>query len=465
MADEAVPVLLERFDRRGPAPIWLISARTLSRVPTLERKMALSWAERLMPAEWRGVTFLGILLSHWALLLVAILVIPVMTWVVHGLLLKGIRPILQRLTGTRADRESTQMAGPLRLLVGAAALGTWATVTALPLLTRVFWARVAVGAALVGAAWLVFRLADVAGTLAEARVRQVNQVGRLAFVQLIRRLVKAAVAAVVLLALLYLGGLDLTAALAGVGIGGIALAFAAQKTLENLLGGVMIISDQPVRVGDFCKVGEVMGVVEDIGLRSTRVRTPNRTVVSIPNGQMAAVNVENFGMRDKIWFQPTIALRSETSADHVRYVLAQVRRMLYGHPMVETHSCRVRLVRVGGASLDLEIFAYVLTSDFAVYLEVQEDLLLRIMDIVEGSGAAMAGGPSTTYLTRGAAFDKEKADAAVATVRRWRETGDLPFPNERPERIAEIQNRLQYPPTDSAPARPASGPAASRPAP
>ena len=151
------------------------------------------------------------------------------------------------------------MGAPLRVLAGAVALAIWATFTALPLLTRVFWTRMAVAVALIGAAWLLFRLADIVAEVAETRLRLFNQIGRLAVVELARRLTKIAVVVVVTLGLLYLTGLDLTAALAGVGIGGIALAFAAQKTLENLFGGIMIISDQPVRVGDFCQVGDVPG--------------------------------------------------------------------------------------------------------------------------------------------------------------------------------------------------------------
>jgi MscS family membrane protein len=170
------------------------------------------------------------------------------------------------------------------------------------------------------------------------------------------------------------------------------------------------------------------------------------------------VNVENFGVRDKIGFRPTIGLRSETGAEPLRYVLAEIRQMLYGHPMVETASSRVRFVRFGASSLDLEIFAYVLTSDYAVFLEVQEDLLLRIMDIVEASGTALAIPSSTAYLARDGGLDKEKVARATATVTRWREAGDLPFPNCRPERIAEIENRLPYPSRDSAMTRRVAGP-------
>jgi MscS family membrane protein len=165
---------------------------------------------------------------------------------------------------------------------------------------------------------------------------------------------------------------------------------------------------------------------------------------------MAAANVENFGVRDKIGFRPTIGVRHETTADQLRYVLAQIRQMLYAHPMVETGTARVRFVRLGGSSLDLEIFGYVLTSDYSRFLEVQEDLLLRVMDIVEASGTGFAFPSQTTYLARDSGLDEAKREAAIATVRRWREARDLPFPDFRPAQIAEMKNRLEYPSADSA---------------
>ncbi|MGH7388087.1 MAG: mechanosensitive ion channel family protein [Candidatus Rokuibacteriota bacterium] len=450
VAGEPVAIILERVERRGQAAVWLVSSRTVSRVPMLHRELELSWVERLMPQQWREFRILTFPLWQWVLFLLAIPIVLALAWALDRLTLKGLHPLLHRLTGARADVQLTKVTAPLRLLTGAVALASWASITALPLLTRVFWIRVAVAVAIVGIAWLLFRLADIIAELTETRLRHVNQIGRLAAVQLARRLAKAAVVLLGVLAVLSLAGLDLTAALAGLGIGGIALAFAAQRTLENLFGGITIISDQPVRVGDFCRIGDVTGVVEDIGLRSTRVRTLDRTVVSIPNGQMVVVNVENFGVRDKIRFRPTLSLRHETSAEQLRYVLAEIRQVLYGHPMVETYSSQVRFVRFGASSLDLEIFAYVLTSDYTTFQEVQEDLLLRIMGILEASGTAIAVPSSTTYLARDGGLDKERAQAAIATVKRWREAGDLPFPNWRPERIAEITNRLEYPPGDSA---------------
>jgi MscS family membrane protein len=268
--------------------------------------------------------------------------------------------------------------------------------------------------------------------------------------QLARKILKIVVVITGVLVILYLAGINLTAVLTGLGVGGIAVAFAAQKTLENLFGGIMIASDQPIRVGDFCKVGEYMGTVEDIGLRSTRIRTLDRTVVAVPNGQLATVSIENFTLRDRVWFHHTLQLRYETATDQLRYILVQIRELLYKHEKVDSTSARVRFVGFGKSSLDLEVFAYVLETEYAAFLHVQEDLLLHIMDIIAASGSSLAFPSQVTYVTRDAGLDAGKAEEAAATVRRWREQGELPFPDFAPETIAEINNRLEYPPPFSA---------------
>jgi MscS family membrane protein len=181
-----------------------------------------------------------------------------------------------------------------------------------------------------------------------------------------------------------------TAALAALGVGGIAVAFAAQKTLENVIGGVSLIFDQAVRVGDSLKVGESQGTVEDIGLRSTRIRTPDRTVVIVPNGQIANMTLENFSSRDKFWFHPIPALSYRTTSTQMSTALEGIRSLLEESPHLETTSVRVRFLRFGLSSLDVEIFAYVLARDWNQFLKIQEFLLLRIMDCIESSGVQFA---------------------------------------------------------------------------
>jgi len=448
-AGSPTDILLERV-QRGDHLVWLFSARTLASVPVMHKELRPSWIERVLPGSWLEVRILDITVGQWILLVLGIPLVLGLAWLLNRLLARVFRVALFRITQERTDEELRATAGPLRLLAAALALAVWASWATLPVLTRVFWHRIAVAAAIVGLAWLLLRLVDIAAHLTQIHLLAGALTGRLAVNQLLRRVAKVAVVLTGGLALLFLGGINLTAALAGLGIGGIAVALAAQRTLENFFGGIMIISDQPVRVGDFCKIGDISGVVEDIGLRSTRVRTIDCTVVSIPNAQTAAVNVENFGVRDRILFRTTIGLRYETRPEQLRYVLAELRRLLYGHPMVDNQSARIRFVRFGASSLDLEIFAYVLTADSVGFLEVQEDLLLRIMDVIETGGTSIALPSCTTYFARDPGLDREKARVATATVKGWRDEGDLPFPNFRPERIAAIQGRLEYPSPDSA---------------
>jgi len=185
-------------------------------------------------------------------------------------------------------------------------------------------------------------------------------------------------------------GFDPTAALAGLGIGGIALALAAQKTLENVIGGFSLVFDKAIGVGDFVRVGQTVGTVEYLGLRSTRIRTLERTVVTVPNGQMASVNIETLSQRDRFWFHHTVALTHATTTRQVREIRGAFERLLLEHPAVERSTVRVRFIRLGVYSLDVELFAYIYADDYDTFLTVQGDLLMKVMEIVEGAGAEIA---------------------------------------------------------------------------
>lgn len=447
-------ILLERADTRGGTPIWRFSAATLDGVPAVHREIRPIWIEGLLLAPLRETRYLDVPLWQWLGFPLSLLLVLALANLLSRGVFAVLRPLLFQITGERAASRIAELTGPIRVLALSVATFAWLALANLPLLARFTLARMATALGIVGLAWLLMRLGDLVTGLVQARLLRRNEPGGVTVAQLTASLGKVLTVLVAALALLYVADVDLTTALAGLGIGGIAVAFAAQKTLENLFGGIMIISDQPVRVGDFCKVGDVLGTVQSIGLRSTRIRTLDRTVVSIPNGQMAGQNLENFGFRDKFWFRPTLALRYETRADQLRYVLAEIRRMLYEHPRVENDSARIRFARFGTSSLDLEVFAYVRSEDYPRFLEVQEDLLLRIMDIVEAGGTGFAFPSSTTYLARDSGLDAQKTQDAIGAVRRWREQSELPFPDFRPSRISEFENRIEYPPPGSDVRRP-----------
>jgi MscS family membrane protein len=241
----------------------------------------------------------------------------------------------------------------------------------------------------------------------------------------------------------------MTTALAGVGLGGIAIALGAQKTLENLFGGISILSDESLRVGDTCVIGTRVGTVEDISLRSVRIRTVERTELSIPSGTLATMSIENLSRRDKVLFNTTFGLRYETTVDQLRYVLAGVRRMLYEHPKVETVSARIRFAGFGASSLDTEIFCYVLTEDYSEFLAIREDLLLRVMEVVTAAGSAFALPARTIYQTSDPGVDKRRAEAAAGEVEKWRQRSDLPFPDFKPADISAFRGSIPYPRPDS----------------
>ena len=448
-------ILLERIERPGQPAFWRFSAATLAAVPAFSKEVQSHWVEKVIWPPLKEIRFLEVPLWQWLGFPLTLIVILFMAWLLSHGMFRLLRPVMFRLAGERTRDPLAQIAGPVRVAAVSITLFAWLAFANIPLLARFAMGRIAAVLGVIALAWLLMRLIDIAMQLVEVRLRLLNRPAGITIGQLVAKIGKALITIFAVLVLLYLVGVDLTAALAGLGIGGVAIAFAAQKTLENLFGGVMIISDQPVRVGDFCKVGNVLGTVESIGLRSTRIRTLDRTVVSIPNAQMATENLENFGFRDKSWFQPTLGLRYDTAADQLRYVLAEIRRMFYEHPMVETESARIRFANLGETSLNLDVFAYVLTGDKARFLEVQEDLLLRIMDIVERSGTGFAFPTSTTYIARDPGLDKQKTLEATTQVRRWREDHELPFPDFHPSKVSEFRDRLEYPPCGSAVARPA----------
>jgi MscS family membrane protein len=162
------------------------------------------------------------------------------------------------------------------------------------------------------------------------------------------------------------------------------------------------------------------------------------------------MNIENLTRRDKFLFNPTLSLRPETTPDQLRYVLTEARRFLYQHPKVETASARIRLANLEQGWPSLEVFSYVLTRDGAEFTAIREDILLRLLTVVEDAGTGFAFPSQNVYLGRNTGVDKAKAEQAEEAVRRWRDQKQLPFPDFAPEEITEIRDSLPYPPPESA---------------
>jgi len=440
---------LVRVTDPNAGKIWLISSETLTKVPELYDQVEARQVESKLPKILVKNQIAGMALWQWLALLLALPVAAGIGWLVLVVLEVPVRWWARR-RGHVEIANWRSVSGPAWLLTGTLVHEFFARYLGIALLPRHYYFQVTSVALIVGASWILWHL--VRWSLRRVRNRALahGHAGTGSLMLLGERIVKAMIFVGGVLAVLGSLGFNMSTALAGLGIGGLAIGFGAQQTIANLFGGVSVLGDEVIRVGDICRFGDRTGIVEDIGLRSTRVRTDERTLLAIPNGTVATINVENLSRRDKILFKTTLGLRSETKADQVRFVLSEVRRLLYSHAKVEGATVRVRLADVAGSSLSAEVFSYILTRDYNEYAAVREDLLLRMLEIIDNAGSSLALPSQTLYLSRDAGVEKDKAANAVKKIAELRDGKQLPFPDFHPDDISSFKGAIPYPPQESA---------------
>lgn len=396
--EESFDVLLVRTrPAEGPA-IWLVSSQTLREVPATFEVLSVPELDRLMPAPIRRQ--IGGSFRLWQIL--AFLALIPAAWFVARFLVYGAAGLIKQVVSHRpafADFRGSlaPFRAPLALLIAVPLHAFFVDRIGLPLLGRYAYAR---GVRLTVVFAIGWFLVQLVGFLTSRATMRLMASGATAASSLTigRRVLQGSVVLLALLAALASFGVNLTATLAGIGIGGLAIAFAAQKSLENLFGGFVVLTDKILRVGDVVKVGTVQGEVEDVTLYATRIRTFERTVVSIPNGSMMTSQIENLSRRDKFLFRHTLGLRFETTAAQMQAGLDGCRERLAADPRVESGTLRVRFLKVNAYTLDVEVFAYLLVPDWAAFLAAQEELLLGLMQVVENAGSGFAFPTQTTYL-------------------------------------------------------------------
>jgi MscS family membrane protein len=244
-------------------------------------------------------------------------------------------------------------------------------------------------------------------------------------------------------------GVPVLSMITGLGIGGIALALAIRPTLENLIGGFILYMDKPVKVGDFCDFGDKSGTVETIGIRSTQIRSLDRTLISIPNSQFVDMQLINWARCDQMMITHTIGLRYETEADQLRYVLAKIREMFHSHPRIDPEAVRVRFSGYGASSLDVSIRVYAKTREWNDFYAIKEDVLLRVGDIVKQSGTSFAFPSQTIYMGKDDGLDADLGDKAKEQVSAWRRDRELPFPKFADATLEKFASKIDYPPRGS----------------
>lgn len=387
---KAVELEVERMELRSEIRVWRFAPETVNLIPTLALQTAASPIVRYLPPLLVRTTFLDTALWQWIALLAAALALTGMGRLLSRLLLALLRPGIARIAPRLNWSEVQAFVAPLQLLLIAALFRAAMAAIGSSAIVRFYLERLLSLLTIFAIAWLCVRIVDAAmipvrGALL-ARRRTITH----SVIPLIARVAKLTIWVFAILSVLASWNYDTKTVLAGLGIGGIAIALAAQKTVENVFGGLSVVTDHPVYVGDFCKFGDNVGTVEDIGLRSTRIRTLDRTVLTVPNAQFSSVTLENFSRQDKMLFYPKLNLRRDTTPEQVRTILAAIEKLLKAHPKVETGNLPVRFIGVGAYSLDIEIFVYILTEDGDEFMGIRQDLLLHILDAIKRAGAALA---------------------------------------------------------------------------
>ena len=295
-------------------------------------------------------------------------------------------------TDTKWDDELlVRLARPLRLLGVVIAARLLLPVFELPEDADYSVKRVLLAAFGVALVWCISRLIDVMianlGRAPWAAARPASR-GLLA---LAGRTLKFVLLVIAIISFLSALGLPVAGLIAGVGVGSIAIAFGAKQTVENLFAAFALGIDQPFREGDFVRTDSgVLGTVEAVGLRSTRIRTPDRTIVSMPNGRLADSRIETFGLRDRCRLEDRFDLHYATTAAQLRGILASLERRLREHPKTYQDELVVKLVKLGESGFEIEVQSWFDSSDFNAFRDWRQEMLIGFVEIIEQAGAKLA---------------------------------------------------------------------------
>lgn len=377
-ADEGTTLFLQRVQQQG-IEVWVVSADSVTHISDLDELEGASALEKKMPRFLVQHKILDTSLWVWLGLIILTLLLFVLSGLLSRLFLAISTPVIKRFASSFANYRLVSLTDPLRLLISLAVFRASMEIVTPSALLRDYLIKLLAFLSTLGLAALAMRVIDLVFTHMQNR-NAAERTLSASVLPLGMRVVRIGIFLIAALVILASWGYNTNALLAGLGVGGLAVALAAQKTIENLFGAIALVSDRPVLVGDYCQFGTQTGTVEDIGLRSTRIRTNDRTLVTIPNSNFSTMVIENFSRRDRIWFHPTLRLRRDTPPDKVREMIDAVAAILREDPMIQAAAVPVRFTKITDYSIELEIFAYVASSDLDEYLKVQTEVLLKFLE-------------------------------------------------------------------------------------
>jgi MscS family membrane protein len=390
LQDKKIPILLTRSSEGDPK-VWRISKETLTQIAAVTRRTPLAQ----QPAQ-DEMLVAGAPIKDWGILLGLGVAIFGGLWIMSIVVVAGVRRLLADPAASSGYRFVEAALPPFSLLVGVGVFYNWADQLPVSIVARQTLLRYTGIVTAIAVVWFSLRLVDGIADLAITRMQRHQRRQIVSVIILLRRAVKFLLLTFSVIGILDTFGIDVTTGIAALGIGGIALALGAQKTVENLVGSVTIIADRPLQVGDFVKVGDVVGTVEDVGIRSTRIRTGERTVVTVPNGDMSARQIENFAERDRFLFSPVIAIAFGTPSAKLREAISIVQQVIASNVNM-AEGGRARLANISDRSFNIEVFSYIDVKEFDTQVIIREELLLAIYEQLEAAGISLAF-PTQTIL-------------------------------------------------------------------
>lgn len=397
-------------DQRGE---WLFTRETVEAVPTLYRAVESQeivegvieatpltpalWLRSQVPAPLRRV---GFLLEYWqwAGLFVLVLLALILDRLVTTILRGTVERYLARRTESIERGDLDRALRPTGWLVGA--LVVWFGVLLLGLPPMLLDALITVVEFLAAAAfvWAIYRAVDViTAVLAVRATRSENKFDDL-LVPLVRTSLKVFIVAFGFVFLAEVVNLPLGGVIAGLGVGGLAIALAAQDAVKNFFGSLMILLDRPFAVGDWVKIGEVEGTIAELGFRSTRVRTFYDSIVTVPNANMISATVDNFGRRRYRRWSTHLAITYATPPDAIEAFCEGIRELVRRHPFTRKDAFEVHLNRLGTSSLDVLLYIFFDAPDWSTELRERHRLALDILRLGHQLGVEFAFPTQTVHV-------------------------------------------------------------------
>ncbi|AWH85655.1 mechanosensitive ion channel protein MscS [Flavobacterium album] len=446
-AGETINLIVKNTAAPDQPALWQFSAETVEDVLSINVDSDLI-IDKVLPDVLKERRLGGVPVGHWLAVVVLIMIAYLVSWAIISLISLLIRALWKKAREEKTALVIKAFGLPFRLYLAVWIFVAISQDVGISIIVRQRFSVITVTIGIVSFLMLLWRIADLVSIYTKDRMTARKRVSAISIIMFLRRTAKIAIVVFGIIAVLGALGFDVTTWIAALGIGGIALALGAQKTMENFVGSVTLIADQPIRVGDWCKIGDISGTVESIGMRSTRLRTAARTVVTVPNGDFASSKIENFAHRDRFQFNPVFYFRIETTPDQMRYLLVELRAILYAHPKVINTPPIVRFTGIHSSSLKVEVYSYVEAPNWDTAQEIHEDLLLRMMDVVAQSGTFFAI-PTQMGYTPKDLFDSEKAANVTDIVHNWRENGEMQLPKFDPAQVEKIKDTITYPPEGS----------------